>query len=163
MMDVYIEPAEDSPVELAQLNFTWNFTEIQSQWLIIQLKFGHPSKISLIEIQDTLVLHFRPNATSSLYSESIHKDTIHPLYTTLRQKIRKQLPYTNLEGVAMAWMVILKVFLVLTFVMSYLLNGSGRCFMRLILALQVIIHLPILKITVPPNVSMVFSYLIRVV
>lgn len=71
--------------------------------------------------------------------------------------------YNALEGVAWVWMIILKSLIVLTFISNYLLRGSGRYYIRLILALQIIIHLPILKIHVPPNVSMVFSYLIRAV
>ena len=94
-MDIYIEPAEGSPVELGKLNLTWNVTEVKNYILTIQLEFEHPSQISLTEIQDSVVLHFKPKSALGLYSKSIPRDTINPrCIPNLRQKIRKQLPNT---------------------------------------------------------------------
>lgn len=57
----------------------------------------------------------------------------------------------------------LKVLLVVTFILQFLLRGSGHYFTLLINSLQIVLHLPILKIIVPANVSMVYSYMIPVV
>lgn len=89
MMDIYIEPADERTVEKGDLNLTWNLTKIQSTMLTMRLKFDDPVEISSIEIQDSLVIHFKPEATFYLHSKSLYEDTIHPRYTTLKQKIRK--------------------------------------------------------------------------
>lgn len=58
---------------------------------------------------------------------------------------------------------ILKICMIVMFLMNILLSGSGHYFSMLINSLQIVIHLPILKVIVPANVSMVFSYIIPVV
>ena len=47
--------------------------------------------------------------------------------------------------------------------MHVFLAGSGHYFLMLIRTLQIILHLPILKVVVPANVNMYFSYMIPIV
>ena len=113
------------------------------------------------------MVHFKPESSTSLYSKSIHKNTIHPRYTTLKQKIRKQLTNNrvnrSVEDVANGSEISLKFLIVIAFVLNIIVQGSGHYLTMLIRSLQIILHLPILKIIVPPNVSMVFGYMIKVV
>ena len=47
--------------------------------------------------------------------------------------------------------------------MNMSLDGSSKYFTLMLRALQIVLHLPLLKIMVPSNVSMVFGYIIPVV
>lgn len=69
----------------------------------------------------------------------------------------------GVEGSAKGGGMSLKILLVITFVLNILLRGSGHYFTMLINSLQIVLHLPIIKVIVPANVSMVFSYMIPVV
>lgn len=59
--------------------------------------------------------------------------------------------------------VSLRILLIVTFIMSIFLQGSALYFTLMIRALQIALHLPLLKVLVPSNVSMVFGYIIPVV
>ena len=57
----------------------------------------------------------------------------------------------------------LRMLLIITFLMNMFLNDSSKYFTLMLRALQIVLHLPLLKIMVPSNVSMVFGYIIPVV
>ena len=47
--------------------------------------------------------------------------------------------------------------------MTMFLQGSGLYMLMMIRSLQIVLHLPILKVLVPSNVSMVFGLIVEVV
>lgn len=59
--------------------------------------------------------------------------------------------------------ICLRMLLIITFLMNMFLNDSSKYFTLMLRALQIVLHLPLLKIMVPSNVSMVFGYIIPVV
>ena len=57
----------------------------------------------------------------------------------------------------------MKFLLVVMLLMHLALSGSGHYYTMLINSLQIVLHLPIIKVTVPANVSMIYSYMIPIV
>ena len=62
------------------------------------------------------------------------------------------------EGAQMGMMVLMG----LSFVLNVCLSGGGLFFLMLIRSLQIVLHLPLLKVIFPANVIMIFTYIISV-
>ena len=86
---------------------------------------------------------------------------LEPEYYTLKKKVRKQIADTPLaqvaESVASSTEISLLVIMGGTFLLNLLLSGGMVYFLALIRSLQMVLHIPMLKVIMPGISSMFFS------
>ena len=95
IIDMYIEPYNNwtswtSEFNLTTLNFTWNVTSYNGKKLFIKLNFYNPEVISPQEVFDNLVFHIKEKGTNFIAQRELVD--IHDDYTTLRHKVKRQMP-----------------------------------------------------------------------
>ena len=130
------------------------------------MTFESPAHISTpSEVQDFLVFHVKEEGLNFFYS--MQNKRLDPEKHTVKRKIRRQMENTalnrGLEDSAEGGELSLKFLLIFTFLMNLVLQGSMIYFTMMIRSMQLILHMPILKVLVPSNVSMIFGYIIPVV
>ena len=105
--------------------------------MVFQLNFSEPLDISPIEIHDKLVFHIREEG-QYLFT-SVKNKRLDPLKHTMRSKIRRQMKNSALnrgiEESAEKGETSLKILLVITFLINFLLPGSGLYFIMMIRSL----------------------------
>lgn len=83
------------------------------------------------------------------------------------KQVQKQLPDNaatkNLKSSAVATESTMKALLIGTFIMNFILSGAMIYMIAMIRTLQLILHLPLMKILFPVNINMLFSIMIPIV
>jgi hypothetical protein len=111
-----------------------------------------------------MILHFKNQ--SFFYSPELGK-TLHKSYKTIESKVRKQLPDTpmtrSFQGSASNSKESMKLLFIISFLMSFFLNGGYDYMLRMLKTLQIIAHLPIMRVIFPANATMFLRILIPLV
>ena len=170
-MDLYIVPADDRDkdegFQLSSVNFTWVVTEY-GDWegqkdpkvskMVFKLVFLEPLEISPLKVQDSLVLHIK-DKQAFFISETLNKD-LDDQFCTLETKVTRQMEDTaftqNFQSSSESGSDGLKGMMLISFLINLVLAGAMSYLVGWINALQLIIHLPMMMILIPANVSMFF-------
>ena len=100
------------------------------------------------------------------FSSELFKD-IEPEYRILSTKLRKQMEDNKInqgfKGASGDASAAMNGMLITTMIMNLLMQGAMGYMIQWINSLQMIIHLPMLKIIVPANVSEFFSLILPIV
>ena len=164
VLDLYIVPAlsreGEEDFNLSQVNFTWVVTKFESPELELKLNFSYPLFVSPLEVQDSLVFHVKEWGRPLFYSTSSEK-YLHENYWTLKRKVRKQMPDNmlsqSLQSGAGNSKIVLLALIAFTFFLNFALSGGMKYMVTLIRGLQIVLHLPLLKILMPANVCSLCS------
>jgi hypothetical protein len=164
VVDIYVVPAQDrhknDAFNMSKINITeWNVTHYQGSSMKIFLNFTSPIDISPLDQQDWLTVHFKNVTDLGFYICKEFGTNLNT--TTLSSKLRKQMEKTefndNFKSSSEATDTALKLSMVLMFIMNiFFSNGMMQFFVGMINALQMIIHLPLMKIIIPANVQTFF-------
>jgi len=169
-VDIYIEPAEKRHIysedfNISSLNFTWTLVSIIDKIMTIQLKFNDPSAISPLVVQDKLVFHIKEPAFF-FFSPEVKKN-LDPKFYTLKKSIRKQMIESHLSDLYMSNLdqgeTSLESILLTSILLGLFTSLALSSLAFYLRSLQMIIHLPLLHIILPPNVSVLFNKLIGMV
>jgi hypothetical protein len=99
ILDVYIVPALDrdtlSEYDAKSVNLTWTVMNYTEHKLILKLAFDFPVQISPLEVQDSLIVHFKQ--TSPFFFCFSIKNLLHEDSRTLTRKVRKQIEDSELN------------------------------------------------------------------
>ena len=132
---------------------------------MLECVFFNPSEISPLMEQDVLVVHFK--VPGWFYSEPLKK-TLDENYHTLRSRVRKQLENSDFNKefteTSEQSSEMMKIMMVVAFLMNMLMTGrSLYYFIVWINAMQIIMHLPMLRPLLPPNVLSFIGVILPVV
>jgi len=100
------------------------------------------------------------------YSPELDKD-LHQSSRTLKKRIRKQMETNefnlSVETSAENSLLSMEILLIISLFLNLFDKRAMMYMIALIRSLSIIIHLPLLRIMIPSNVSMVFSIIIPIV
>ena len=148
-----------------QLNFTWEFVSYDQNSLNFKLKFFEPLMISPLEIQDRIVFHFRNTSRNIFFSPRLNI-SLPKQYWTLQKPIKKQMPDTlyvqNINDGIDSTFQFMIFLVVVAVIMSFFMKGAFLYIVQLIRALQMVLHLPMMRVLLPSNVINYCSILISV-
>jgi len=100
------------------------------------------------------------------YSPELNKD-LHYSSRTLKKRIRKQMENSefnlSVEDSAENSLISMEILLIISLILNLFDRRAMMYMIALIRSLSVIIHLPLLRILIPSNVSLVFSIIIPIV
>ena len=141
---------------MSNLNFTWNVTSFRKNVLKVQLNFNSPINISPQLEQDRLFI----NITNAMYEghfKSLDGRQLSKDKLVFIQKVRPQMPNDefnrnykkSIKAAGSTGMATLLIVLLI----NLFLNGVLQQMLQWLKAIQIVIHLPMLRILVPPNVS----------
>jgi len=97
---MYITPYNDwhvgkSNFSLDSLNFTFNVTQYELDYMLIKLNFADALQISPMTMQDSLVFHVKHLGFN--FISATHLIDLNSNFTTLHRPIKKQMPDTSLS------------------------------------------------------------------
>lgn len=159
IVDCYIVPRGNwhltkKNFKLEQLNFTWNVTSYENEFMKLKLNFTDPIQISPGLPYDRFVFHIKEKY-SFFFSSEYFKD-LHDNYTTLEYGMPKQMVDNSFsraiveagEKVAftLSWTIVASAG------SSVFLNTIVQKILQLISSLQMVLHLPLQYIGFPSNV-----------
>ena len=177
VLDIYVLPAlnrhlEDPTFDHSTIELTWVVDSFEDKDLVLNITFKNAMAISPLQIQDRLVIEFK-NLTwpydpknEIIYTKDIGK-TIDDSYRVISRAIQRQLEDSEsnrsfaassqrgTDGMMAA--------LVFAFIVNLVMAGALGHMIGWINTLQLIIHLPMLRILVPANVSVFFQTIIPIV
>lgn len=170
-LDMYIIPAQNRHqttrgFNISSLNFTWEAVLIENNYLFIQLNFTSFASISALDEWDLYQVRINKSHTNLFYSEDLEVE-LHPNYHTLNFSIQPQMEYqANYTSFISALGAAIKTLLTTLFLLSIFLNimlgGSMTRFITMLRTLQIMMHLPMLKIIVPGCVIYLFKNIIPI-
>jgi hypothetical protein len=177
-MDLYILPAEqrqyDDGFDLKSVNFTWSVTEYgdwenpkggKTSKMVFKIKFDFPLQISPLKTQDQLVLHIKDKVFFFI-SETLQQD-LDDKYCTLLTKVTRQMEDTdftqNFKASSEKSSDGLKGMMFVSLGINLILSGGLSFLVGWVNSLQLIIHLPMLMILIPGNVSLFLSLILPIV
>jgi hypothetical protein len=167
-LDLYIQPALgrnlDESFVLSTVNFTWSCTKLVNNKMEFKLTFPNPYEISPLSDQDKFIFYIKEEGYPIFRSRD-GKDLL-PSNVLMIKKIPKQMPDTDFTKQFMSSVNSankqLKIMLLVTFLMNLVLSGSLRYMIMMIRFLQIVLHLPLLCISIPSNVIALNKVLIQV-
>ena len=177
VLDVYVLPAlnrhlEDPTFKPSDIELEWVAHSFVDKDLVLNVTFMNANAISPLELQDRLVIEFKNQTwpydpkNEVIYAKDIGK-TIDDYYRVISRPIQKQLEDSeanrNFAESSQRGTDSMKAALVFTFLVNLIMAGALGHMIGWINTLQLIIHLPMLRILVPANVSVFFQTIIPIV
>jgi hypothetical protein len=148
------------------VNFTWNAVSFIDNKLFIKLNFTFPSEISPLMTQDDLIWNLKGDYEHLFISTPLNKP-LEKDFKTIATKIMPQIKDNALSQtaftVASSSKVTMKICLLVAFLLNQVLSGSYSYMIAMIRCLQMVLHIPLMNIVVPGNITMVFGFIIPIV
>ena len=153
--------------ELEWLNFTWEAVFFEYNFLLIQCYFNEPLEISTMPEWDTFYLRFYEEHMS-LWFTPILEVNLDPDHWELWHPVPPQFgyrwPHVDFlkELTKKTYIILLGLFWVCLF-LNLIFARSMIRYITLLRTLQIILHLPMLKIVVPTCVIYTYSYIFPII
>lgn len=132
--------------------------------IYLKLNFSNPIALSPDEVQDQLVFYF--NDTELFFSTKLRK-TLHESSRLLLKNIKKQMPDSDTTRNMVSTSESANDFLTYMLVGSILLNfafPSAMVYMMMMIrTLQIMLHLPLINVILPGQVTEMFAIMISLV
>jgi len=166
LMEVYVKPSNDwhlyerdfnvSPA----LNLTWKVFSFEKDTMILDLMFNSSLDISPKTMRDSLVIHFK---NSFLWLITIDGRVLEPIYETIEADLPKQMPETNALNSADVAKDVLKATALVATLTAPASFASLYLIVSMINHLQIVIHLPLVSVSVAANMLAIQKILITLV
>ena len=160
VLNISMIPGPDSNDSL--LNFTWTCKAFTTLYMDVLMNYTYYDQVSINDVQDSIKLnfygnkYFKANDTQTfVYSQSIITNLVPP---QIDHKTGKALSILTNSLTATTKLVV-----VFNFILQIILSGSLQMMFSAMKKLQIIIHLLLINVFIPPNDSMFFSTLLSLV
>ena len=170
-IDMYVLPFENWHLErddfnMSSLNFTWNCTSFSGRTLRFKLKFNDAAEISPLLNQDVLYINLTMANELGLLS-SVEGMPLRKVDTEMLGKIRRQMEDTtwnsNFVSASSTAGASSEGLLIGSLLLNFVFAGAFTYMVQWIHSMQMIIHLPMMRIPVPSNVSAYFQTVVPVI
>ena len=167
VVDIYLVPfgREINDTDHS-LNFTWELVNVTEFSMWIQLNFSSPQLVSSLTYQDKIVFHLK-NRTPEFFFPTVG-DYLHNSSYTLYSPAKRQLEQTDTNRFLMRSLdsqaEFTKYLIILLFLVQNVAPSNGkRYYMWYLRHMQIVLHLPFMRIPMPANAITYFSNLISIV
>ena len=168
VIDIYVKPAKnrdlwDDKWDPCTVNLTWYAVSMEDRTLVIQIDFDAPHEISPLLQQDTLMFAILDDGMS-IFKTYLQERFLCERRRVIKSRIKKQLGDVDLfqevvEGTSDGLMVLLVIAILLNF---FDVSGCMDYMIALIRYLQIVLHLPLMKVVLPACMIFANKCLIQV-